>query len=73
MRPRNLYDPILVHTPQKGYFARVRIDGKEFQSEATDLVAGMNLVPIKTEKLAGYVVLGGPTMRPYHKNNPGGK
>jgi hypothetical protein len=51
MRPRFLYDPILFRTPQKGYIARVRIDGKEYQSEATDLVAGANLVPIKTEKL----------------------
>jgi hypothetical protein len=72
MRPRHLYDPILVHAPRKGYIARMRIDGKEYQSEATDLVAGVNLVPIKTEKLTRYVVLGGPTMGPYHKNNPGG-
>ena len=64
LRPRYLYDPILVHTPQKGYVAKVRIDGKEYQSEPTDLVAGVNLVPIKTEKLTRYVVIGGPTVRP---------
>jgi hypothetical protein len=73
LHPRYLYDPILVHTPQKGYVARVRISGKEYQSEPTDLVAGVNLVPVKTEKLTRYVVVGGPTTRPYKKAEANGK
>ena len=47
--PRYMYDPLRVHTPQKGCVVKVWIDGKEYQSEPTDLVAGVNLVPIKTE------------------------
>jgi RNA polymerase sigma factor (sigma-70 family) len=74
LHPRYFYDPILVHTPQKGYVAKVRIGGTEYQSEPTDLVAGVNLVPIKTEKLTRYVVVGGPTTVPaYKKDNPGVK
>jgi RNA polymerase sigma factor (sigma-70 family) len=61
LRPRYMYDPILVHTPLKGYVAKVRIDGKDYQSEPTDLVAGVNLVPVKTEKATRYVVIGTPT------------
>ncbi len=38
--------------------AKVRIGGKEYQSEPTDLVHGVNLVPIKTEKHTRYVVVG---------------
>ena len=63
LQPRYEDDPILVHTPQKGYVAKVRIDGKEYQSEPTDLVAGVNLVPIKTDKLTRYAPVGAPEMR----------
>jgi hypothetical protein len=74
LHPRYLYDPIFVQTPRKGYVAKVSIDGKEYQSEPTDLVAGVNLVPIKTEHQTRYVVLGAPTMRRlYQKDDPGGK
>jgi len=67
LHPRYLYDPIRVPTPQKGYVAKVWIGGKEYRSEPTDLVAGVNLVPIKTEKLTRYVVVGGPTTVPVYK------
>ncbi len=74
LHPRYLYDPIRVHTPQKGYVARVRIDGKEYQSEPTDLVKGVNLVPIKTEKLTRYVVVGEPgSLAAYKKETQGGE
>jgi hypothetical protein len=63
IHPRYLYDPMLVHTPHKGYVARVRIDGKEYRSEPIGLVAGVNLVPIKTDKLTRYVVVGSPVTR----------
>ena len=36
--PRYIYDPIFVDPPPKGYVAKVRIDGKEYQSGPTDLV-----------------------------------
>jgi hypothetical protein len=74
MHPRYLYDPILVHTPQKGYIAKVVIDGKTFQSEPTDLVAGVNLVRIETGKLTRYLPVGAPvSVRPYKKENPDSK
>jgi RNA polymerase sigma factor (sigma-70 family) len=77
LHPRYLYDPVFVqtgHNPPKGYVAKVRIDGKEYQSEPTDLVAGVNLVPVKTEKLTRYVVIGAPAMvRTYKKDDKGGK
>ena len=60
LNPRYLYDPILVHTPVKRYVARVWIDGKEYQSEPTDLVAGVNLIAVKTEKQTRYVPVGAP-------------
>jgi hypothetical protein len=60
LHPRYLYDPLRIQTPQKGYVARVRTGGKEYQSEPTDLVAGVNVVPIKTETLTRHVVVGGP-------------
>jgi hypothetical protein len=63
LRPRYLYDPILVHTPQKGYVVKVRIGGNEYQSAPTDLVRGVNLVRIQTGKLTRYVVVGAPSMR----------
>src|SRR5690349_2827283 len=31
LHPRYLYDPMLAHTPQKGYVASVRIGGKEYR------------------------------------------
>jgi hypothetical protein len=71
--PRWMFDPAGVHTPQKGYVARVRIDGKEYQSDPTDLVAGVNLVPVKTEKLTRYVVIGGPTLLPSNTRDRSGR
>ena len=54
--------------------AKVRIDGKDYQSEPTDLVAGVNLVPIKTDKRTRYVPVGAPTMLPpYKKGEAGGE
>jgi hypothetical protein len=67
MHPRYMVDPIYPHAPQKGYVAKVRIDGKEYQSSPIDLVQGVNLVPIKTEKLTRYVVVGAPLQRRYEK------
>jgi hypothetical protein len=71
LHPRYMYDPMLAHTPQKGYVAKVRIDGAEYQSEPTNLVAGVNVVPIKTEKLVRYVAVGGPTMIRLYKKETG--
>jgi hypothetical protein len=62
--PHYMYDPEGVHVPQKGYVAKVRIDGKEYQSDPTELVRGVNLIPVKTEGLTRYVVVGGPTLLP---------
>ena len=74
LHPRYMYDPILVHTPRKGYVAKVRIDGKEYQSEPTDLVAGVNLVPVRVGELTRYVVVGQPPMLPaYKKEGAGGE
>jgi hypothetical protein len=77
LHPRYLYDPLFVqtgHNPPKGYVARVRIGGKGYQSEPTDLVAGVNLLPIKTEKMTRYVVIGAPTtVRPYKKDSKAGE
>jgi hypothetical protein len=67
LHPRYLYDPMLVQTPQRGYVAKVRIDGKEYQSEATDLTPGVNLVPIRTEKLVRYLAVGSPPALPTYK------
>jgi hypothetical protein len=60
LHPRYLYDPLLVHTPQKGYVARVRIGGKDYQSAPTDLVAGVNLIPVEAESVTRYVIVGAP-------------
>ena len=70
LHPRYLYDPIHVptHNGRKGYVAKVWIAGKEYQSEPMDLVAGVNLVPIKTDKLTRYVPVGAPANRPYQKD-----
>jgi RNA polymerase sigma factor (sigma-70 family) len=73
LHPRYLYDPILAHTPQKGYVAKVRIAGKEHQSEPTDLVPGVNLVPIRTEKQTRHVVVGAPPTRRYKQGEAGGE
>jgi hypothetical protein len=69
LHPRWLYDPMFVHTHEgrKGYVAKVRIDGKEYQSEPMDLVPGVNLVPIKAGKLTRYVAVGSPPQRKYKK------
>jgi hypothetical protein len=45
----------------------------EYQSEPTDLVAGVNLLPVKTEKLTRYVVVGGPATLPAYKKENSGK
>jgi hypothetical protein len=68
LHPRYLYDPILVQGPRKGYVAKVRIGGKEYQSEPTDLVRGVNLVPIKTGKLTRHLVVGAPAVRRPYKD-----
>lgn len=68
MHPRYLYDPIHVSTPQKGYVAKVRIDGKEYQSASTDLDRGLNFVPITVGRTTRHVVVGSPSReRPYKK------
>ena len=68
MHARYLYDPILVQTPKKGYVATVRVEGKEYQSEPTDLENGLNLVSIKIGQVTRYVVVGSPGReRPYKK------
>jgi hypothetical protein len=72
LQPRYLYDPIRAQTPQKGYVARVRIGGKDYQSEPTDLVGGVNLVQIKTEKLTRYVVVGQPVAAPMYRKDARG-
>lgn len=64
LHPRYLYDPIFVNTPvhtPKAYVAVVRIGGKEYRSEPTDLVKGVNLVPIKVGTLTRYLPVGAPT------------
>jgi RNA polymerase sigma factor (sigma-70 family) len=72
LHARYLYDPILAQTPQKGYVAHVRIAGKDYQSEPTNLVRGVNVVPVRTGRLTRYVVVGAPTMvRPYKRDEPG--
>jgi hypothetical protein len=54
--------------------AKVLIDGKEYQSEPTDLTPGVNLVPVQAERLTRHVVVGGPTLLPPAKSdNPRGK
>jgi hypothetical protein len=77
LHPRYLYDPLFVNTPvhtPKGYVAKVRIDGKEYASEPTDLVRGVNLLPIRVGKLTRYLAVSAPTMRhPYQKNDAGGQ
>jgi RNA polymerase sigma factor (sigma-70 family) len=73
LHPRWLYDPWFVptHNGRKAYVAKVRIDGKEYQSAPTDLVPGVNLIPIKTDKLTRYVVVGAPPQRRVDKENAG--
>jgi hypothetical protein len=77
LRPRYLYDPMFVNTPvhtPKGYVEKVRIGGKEYASEPTDLVHGVNLLPVKTETGTRYVVVGAPPLRkPYQKEKPTGE
>lgn len=72
LHPRYLYDPLLVHTPRKGYVAKVRIGGNEYQSEPADLVAGVNLVPIKTDKHTRFVVVGAPPQRHVYRDRESG-
>jgi hypothetical protein len=72
LHPRYVYDPMLVELPRKAYVLKVWIGGKEFQSTPTDLVKGINLVPIKTGDVTRHVVIGSPSMGPkYKKENPG--
>ena len=61
--PRYMLDPLPVGTPQKGYVARVTIEGKEYRSEPTDLVPGVNVVPIKVGNVTRHVVVGRPSSR----------
>jgi hypothetical protein len=59
--PRYVYDPILVHTPQKGYVATILCEGKEYQSEAVDLKEGINIVPIAIGSVTRHIVVGSPS------------
>jgi hypothetical protein len=73
LHPRYLYDPLLAHTPQKSYIAKVRIAGREYQSEPMDLRPGVNLVPVQTDKLTRYVVVGIPPMRRLYTRKDAGR
>jgi hypothetical protein len=68
LHPRYLYDPILVQTPQKGYVAKVCVAGKEYQSAATDLAEGINLVPIAIGDQTRNVVVGSPSRQKSYQN-----
>jgi hypothetical protein len=72
LHPRWMYDPIQVHTPSKGYVAKVRIDGKGYQSEPTDLGPGINLVPIKVGERTRYVAVGAATTQYQDKKTGSG-
>lgn len=65
LHPRYMYDPIFVHAPRKGYIATVRVEGKEYHSEPTDLVEGVNLIPIQVGAVTRYLPVGGPIQQPY--------
>jgi hypothetical protein len=70
MHPRYLYDPIHVQTPKKGYVATVRVNGKDYQSEPTDLENGVNLIPIRIGDMTRYLPVGAPTReRTYPKES----
>ena len=73
LHPRYLYDPILVHTPRKGYVAKVRVGGKEYQSAPTDLAAGVNLVPVRTGTLTRYLPVGAPPIRRMYQQTGAGQ
>jgi G8 domain len=64
LAPRYMYNSQVVRTPAKGYVAHVFIDGEEYSSKPTDLVAGVNLIPIEAGRLTRYVVVGGPSRLP---------
>jgi hypothetical protein len=66
--PRYIYDPLLVQTPQKAYVATIQCNGKEYQSEATDLNEGINLVPITIDSITRHIAVGSPSRdRTYKK------
>ena len=67
LHPRYMYDPLLVPTDNgaKGYVAKVWIGGEEYRSDPVDLVPGVNLVAIKTDKLTRYALIGSPPQRAY--------
>jgi hypothetical protein len=70
MHPRYYYDPIHVQTPRKGYVASVRVGGKEYRSEPTDLVSGVNLIPIEVGKQTRFLPVGSPNRgRDYKKDS----
>ena len=76
LHPRHLYDPIHVptHNGRKGYVAKVWIAGTEYRSEPTDLVPGVNLIPIKAGTHTRHVAVGSPkTVRPGKAYKYGGK
>jgi hypothetical protein len=67
LHPRYMYDPLLVptHNGVKGYVTKVWIGGEEYRSDPVNLTPGVNLIPIKTEKLTRYVLIGSPPQRTY--------
>jgi hypothetical protein len=67
MHPRYYYDPIHVQTPRKAYVATVRVEGKEYRSEPTDLEGGVNLVAVKVGEVTRHVAVGSPNRGPKYK------
>lgn len=69
LHPRYMYDPLFVstHNGVKGYVARVWVGGEEYRSEPTDLVPGVNLVPVKAGKQIRYVPVGSPPQKAYRR------
>jgi hypothetical protein len=69
LHPRYLYDALFVptHNNRKAYVAKVWVGGKEYQSAPTDLVPGVNLVPIKVDEQTRYVAVGAPATRRLYK------
>ncbi|HET6249265.1 MAG TPA: G8 domain-containing protein [Tepidisphaeraceae bacterium] len=63
LQPRYMYDPIHVQTPRKAYIATIYIDGKTYHSAPTDLVAGVNLIPIETGTGTRYLPVGSPVQK----------
>lgn len=70
LHPRYVYDPIHVQTPKKAYVAKVSVDGKEHQSEPTDLESGLNLTPITIGTATRHIPVGSPNReRTYQKGS----